>query len=288
MGVYRIRNWQSRFENNRTRDMKRMAWVPMPNGHDGDGYTEIMEHEDGALIYGVWAVLVQIASRCSPRGLLIRDGAGAAIPHDHRSLMRLSRMKVRDFEIAIPILLQVGWLEELAEIPQEGAEIPQEGAEIPQEGAEIPQEGVPLPNGTEPNGTEGKERNRKEELASAGTPTARSASVCSPSLNSVSDSLSANDGKIEAFAQVLLLSLRPAATSPKQRASDRTWLRTAATHILSGHVGDPKEAWTECKAEAIRMGKDKSIRNPMATFNRWITQKVQAGGHVWAQNGSGH
>ncbi len=34
-----IRNWSENFENNRTRDLKEMKWIPVPNKHDGDGYT---------------------------------------------------------------------------------------------------------------------------------------------------------------------------------------------------------------------------------------------------------
>jgi hypothetical protein len=36
MTVYRIRNWSELYENNRTRQLVDMQWVPIPNKHDGN------------------------------------------------------------------------------------------------------------------------------------------------------------------------------------------------------------------------------------------------------------
>ena len=49
MTTYRIRDWQRHFENNRTRELKVMAWVPVPNKMDGDGYTELVTHPSSAI-----------------------------------------------------------------------------------------------------------------------------------------------------------------------------------------------------------------------------------------------
>jgi len=49
------------YENNRTRELKRLEWFPMPNKQDGDGYTLIMEQKDGPAIFGAWVACVQIA-----------------------------------------------------------------------------------------------------------------------------------------------------------------------------------------------------------------------------------
>ena len=40
------------FENNRARELKSMAWVPLPNKMDGDGYTEPVTHPGGAAHFG--------------------------------------------------------------------------------------------------------------------------------------------------------------------------------------------------------------------------------------------
>jgi hypothetical protein len=108
--TYRIRDWTSLYENNRTRELKRLDWVPVPNRMDGDGYTELLDHPAGVSHLGAWLALVQIASRCDPRGTLMRDRGKA---HDFRSLSRISRIPAETFEEAIPRFLDIGWLEEL-------------------------------------------------------------------------------------------------------------------------------------------------------------------------------
>ena len=50
MRIYKISGWDKHFENNRTRELKFLSWVPFPNKHDGDGYTELMDHKDGVTL----------------------------------------------------------------------------------------------------------------------------------------------------------------------------------------------------------------------------------------------
>jgi hypothetical protein len=144
--MLRVKDWSDHFENNRTRDMVRMEWVPFPNKHDGDGFTELMDHPDGVTHFGAWVLIVQVASKCGlpagrcgigavPRGTLLR---ATGKPYDAKSLARVTGADEKVFAEAIPRLLSIGWLEEIPEIRVETA-IPQEGAGAPQEGAEIPQ-----------------------------------------------------------------------------------------------------------------------------------------------------
>ena len=105
---YRIKDWQEHFENNRTKDLKKMSWVPFPNKHDGDGYTELLDHDDGPAHYGAWCALVQVASKCEPRGTLIRD---TGKPHDSVTLARKTRIPEGVWNLAIPRLVSIGWVE---------------------------------------------------------------------------------------------------------------------------------------------------------------------------------
>lgn len=105
--VFEIVNWTKHFENNRTRELKKLAWVPVPNKFDGDGYTELMDQPEGTRILGTWLLLLEVASKCLPRGLLIRSELQ---PHDAKSLSRITRAKVEDFEIAVPVLVNMSWL----------------------------------------------------------------------------------------------------------------------------------------------------------------------------------
>jgi hypothetical protein len=111
MPEYRIKNWDKHFENNRTRELKRLDWVPIPNKMDGDGYTDLVDHPNAAAHLGAWLAIVEIASRQDPRGTLPVGRHGLA-----KTLSRISRLPVELFEEAIPRLIgEVGWLEEVPE-----------------------------------------------------------------------------------------------------------------------------------------------------------------------------
>lgn len=161
--VYKIVNWNDHFENNRTRDMKVMAWIPLPNKQDGDGYTELLDHPNGAAHYGAWVAILAVASKCDPRGTLLRkDRTHLRSPHDAASLARMTRIPAKIITEALSRLVHIGWMETS---PFE--------INVSQEGAEIPQAGAPLVGATpqEPawNGIEGKgiEENIKTSAALA-------------------------------------------------------------------------------------------------------------------------
>jgi len=120
MTYYRIKDWEDYFENNRTRELKNMAWVPIPNKMDGDGYTQIFEHKQGVEIFAIWILCVEVASRCDPRGTLMRD---AEKEHDFASLSRITRAPAKTFETALPFLAQIGWLEQVTINPAGECEI---------------------------------------------------------------------------------------------------------------------------------------------------------------------
>ena len=159
MDVLRVRNWDENFENNRTKELKILSWVPLPNKHDGDGYTELLDHKNGSAHFGAWVAIVQVASRCRPRGTLLRDGQK---PHDERSIARITRIPEPVLHEAISRLIDVGWLERITIQDKHVTEIPQDGAAQPQGSAAAPQEIVierteqKEGKGTEGNGTEGK------------------------------------------------------------------------------------------------------------------------------------
>jgi hypothetical protein len=127
---YRIKDWNDHFENNRTRDLKHIDWVPIPNKMDDLGYVRLVTHKHGAAHLGAWLAMVEIASRCKPRGTFPHEGADFP-----QALADISRLPAVVFSEVIPRLLDLQWIEEVTEIPHEGAGKPQDGAEIPQDGA---------------------------------------------------------------------------------------------------------------------------------------------------------
>lgn len=63
----KIRDWEKHFERDRTKQWKRLEWVPVPN-KQGAGYRKIMKQKNGLEIFAVWIALIQIGSMCTPRG----------------------------------------------------------------------------------------------------------------------------------------------------------------------------------------------------------------------------
>jgi hypothetical protein len=69
--IIKIRDWDTHFEADRSRQWKKLSWVPIPN-KQGLGYKKIMQQKNGAEIFGCWNALIQQASLCTPRGDLTK------------------------------------------------------------------------------------------------------------------------------------------------------------------------------------------------------------------------
>lgn len=116
MKIYRISKWDEVYENNRSRTVKDLSWVSIPNRHDGENFSLIMAHKDGATIFAAFILMVQVASRCAPRGTLIRDNGK---PHTAITLSAKCRCPVSWFETAIPYLeTETDWLQVVANVDE--------------------------------------------------------------------------------------------------------------------------------------------------------------------------
>lgn len=158
--ILRIKGWNDHYENNRTRELKRMEWVPVPNKHDGDGFSTLMDHERGLAHLGAWLLILQVASKCEIRGTLSRTGA---VPHTAASIARIGHADAAIIQEAMDRLVdEIGWLEVIENTqhvtaPQETAIIPQVAAvECGKSAASRERQCAPAErNGMERNGTEG-------------------------------------------------------------------------------------------------------------------------------------
>lgn len=137
MTAYRIVDWNTRYENNRSRDIQNTRWFPCPNDFDGDGYLTMTSGPDGPLAYCGWIVLLAVASRSNPRGSLIQT---TGEPHTASSIARKSNLPIRVVSLAIERALSVAWLEE---IPQAGAV--SNGRQVPSGVRSLPVEPEPEP-----------------------------------------------------------------------------------------------------------------------------------------------
>lgn len=121
MTTYSVANWGTHYENNRSRTVKELAWVPIPNKHDGERYSRLMLRPDAAQIFSAWILILQVASRCQPRGTLLRSGG---TPHDSESLSIKTRAPREWFDLALPVLVEMNWLSLLASHCQDAVSQP--------------------------------------------------------------------------------------------------------------------------------------------------------------------
>jgi len=85
MPKYRIRDWDSIYENSSSRKVQSCAWLPIPNKQDGLGYITLLTHENGEALYGAFVAVVLKASkvaRCAKdrHGWLTCDGKPKSRP----------------------------------------------------------------------------------------------------------------------------------------------------------------------------------------------------------------
>lgn len=153
--LYVIKDWNKLYENNRTRELVNMTWIPIPNKMDGDGYTELVSHENGAAHFGAWIAILEIASKCEPRGTLLRENGE---PHTPASLSRMSRLPHGVFAELLTRLTgkQIGWME--VQQLQTDSEIPQDDAVIPQDTDYARARALPFPSLCSKESKNGKSR----------------------------------------------------------------------------------------------------------------------------------
>jgi hypothetical protein len=103
-----VTDWDKHYETHKSRILLRLPYVALPNRHDGESYTDLMGEEDAAIIFTAWILILQVASRCPCRGLLVKNDG---VPLTARSLAAKTRSHENWFNLAVPKLIQLGWLE---------------------------------------------------------------------------------------------------------------------------------------------------------------------------------
>lgn len=106
--LFVVKDWDTLFEIASSRKLKKLGWVAIPNVHDSMAYCRIMERKDGPEIFAAWILIIQLASRCSERGVLASsDGR----PYCSEEMAVKTRGPERIFSLALPYLVEAGWLE---------------------------------------------------------------------------------------------------------------------------------------------------------------------------------
>lgn len=231
--LYRVADWDRLFENAGSRKVENLRWVPIPNKHDSDGYCQLVDHPNGAAHYGCWVAIVQVASKCQPRGSLL---GGKWEPHGSEVLARKTRMPQAMFEEVLPRLVKLGWLtSETIDTPEDKAFEPPLKPPAPEtngsdvvagyhpSGSKMVAEG----KGRERNGTE---RNGSEPKGNTGTTGTAPVSV-KKFFTAVSEGKLRDDAELQALCMgAVRLKIVP--DSPQARL--RFW--GAACHAL--RMGD--------------------------------------------------
>lgn len=106
--LYQIRNWDQHFEISQSRKATKLNWVAIPNKHDGKGFRKLMRLEDGISHYGVWVLLVQVASKCPERGVLVDEDG----PLTTEDLELKTGCPAEHFDAAFGPLCEIRWLEQ--------------------------------------------------------------------------------------------------------------------------------------------------------------------------------
>ena len=117
MKAFRIKDWESRYEDSNTKKIKNLNFVLIPNKMDGLGFRLTSTQKDGADLFAAWILMMEVASHGIPshRGWLVRDGI-ALTP---KLLSVMTGFKERIFKRAMEFFTSAParWLEE-SEVPE--------------------------------------------------------------------------------------------------------------------------------------------------------------------------
>jgi hypothetical protein len=114
--IYKIKDWQRHFENNRSRTVENLRWVCVPNKHDGEGFATVMEQENAAELFAAWVLILQVASKCQERGSLVREDG---TPLTARAMAVKTRAPESWFKEAFKFFItKVKWMDCQASVTQ--------------------------------------------------------------------------------------------------------------------------------------------------------------------------
>ena len=105
--LYKICDWDNHFENAQSRRFAATKWVAMPN-KTGFGYNKILRHKNGEAMFGAWCAIIQLASRCSPRGSLQSNG----IEYEVSDISELTRFSEKTIQTTLELCCNtLKWVE---------------------------------------------------------------------------------------------------------------------------------------------------------------------------------
>ena len=164
MSIYQIKNWNTHYENAKSRETERCRFCCIPNKQDGLGYGLLLAEPNGEALYGAFVAVVLVASKQKNRDGWLTDNG---LPTGHPLTARLLSVKCRISEATIARMLEVAATTDIDWI-------------VALTTAEVSAKYPPVTleqKGREQNGTEPKERKAENEPALRAAPSLEEACV---------------------------------------------------------------------------------------------------------------
>lgn len=102
MDVYYVVDWHKHYAKSQARTDSGLAWVAQSVNLNHDKYLSIIERPIGCALYGIFRIILSVAARCVPDGILV-DRHGR--PFNTESLATKTHIPKRQLVRAIPILV---------------------------------------------------------------------------------------------------------------------------------------------------------------------------------------
>ncbi len=115
--MWKIKNWNQTFENNKSRERSSCKWCAIPNKQDGLGYGRLLSLPDGPALYGAFVAVVLVASKHpKPRdGHLTGTGRAQDRPYtaDDLSIKTKIPEEIIKRMLAATTSEAIGWIEKI-------------------------------------------------------------------------------------------------------------------------------------------------------------------------------
>ena len=114
--AYAIKRWSSRFENAQSRRTKDLNHSLTPHELNSTHLEHLMGQEGGVIALAVWHILIQLATRCPQRGLLVNEEG----PLTEAAIAKACHLPESQVSRALDLLTSdaIGWLD-IVECPRQ-------------------------------------------------------------------------------------------------------------------------------------------------------------------------
>jgi hypothetical protein len=122
MNLYKIKDWDALFENNKSRERERCSFCCIPNKQDGLGYGRLLRLPDGPALYGAFHAVVLMASKqkAPRRGYLTDTGLPTGCPLSAADMSVKTQFSAELIQKMLDAISSenIGWIEVVEQTPK--------------------------------------------------------------------------------------------------------------------------------------------------------------------------